>query len=87
MQSNQGGLYKKTSSTYLCQNNNNSGNWWGAVGAWANWNGGIPAINNTTVKDGYLDIYIRIDTENYLATDKTKIYKKDKVEAVDFMEI
>ena len=86
MGSNMGGLYKKISSTYLCQNNNNSGNWWGAVGAWANYNGGIPAINGITVTSGCLDIYIRIDNDSLSTTNKAKIFNNQDTIGLEFIE-
>lgn len=87
MGSNMGGLYKKTSSTYLCQNNANSGNWWGAVGAWAAYNGGIPGWNGTTVTSGYLDIYLRIDNNSLITTDIAKIFDNQDTIANEFIEI
>jgi len=87
MGSSQGGLYKKVSSTYLCQNNANSGNWWGAVGSWTNYNSGIPAINGVTVTSGYLDIYLRIDNNSLSITNKAKIFNNQDVIANDFIEI
>lgn len=56
-----GGLYKKNSSTYLCANNGNSSNWWGAIGAWGSYQGGIPCWNGITPITGCVDVYIRVD--------------------------
>ena len=63
MNSTYGGIYKfNTNNTYYVMTNGTKGNWYGAIGAWNAWNGGIPGINNTAVKDGgHLDLYIRID--------------------------
>ena len=87
MGSAQGGLYKKVSSTYLCQNNAQSGNWWGAVGAWTNHQGGIPGINGIVVTSGYLDIYIRIDNDSLITTNKAKIFNNQDTIANNFIEI
>ena len=87
MGSYMGGLYKKTSSTYLCQNNANSGNWWGAVGAWSAYNGGIPGWNGTTVTSGYVDVFIRIDNDSLITTDIAKIFDNQDTIANDFIEI
>ena len=57
-----GGIYKFNSNTYYCANNGTQGNWWGAIGAWANHKGGIPAYSSVVVKDGgYEDLWLRID--------------------------
>lgn len=60
-----GGLYHNNGNTYWCCNNGTSGNWWGAVGAYANNQGGIPAMkmngSGGIVKTGFEDVYIRID--------------------------
>ena len=55
-----GGLYHIGSSTYLSTNNGTNGNWWGAVGAWANHQDGIPGWT-TVITTGYEDVYLRID--------------------------
>lgn len=71
-----GGLYYKTSSTYWCCNNGASNNWWGAVGAWDAYQGGIPAMqmngNSGIVKDtGFEDLYIRIDNVTWTSNKRT----------------
>ena len=55
-----GGLYHIGSSTYLATNNGTNGNWWGAVGAWAHHQNGIPGWT-TVITTGYEDVYLRID--------------------------
>ena len=87
MGSSMGGLYKKNSSTYLCQNNAQSSNWWGAVGAWANHQGGIPGMNGQVVTSGYLDIFIRIDNDSLSPTDKAKIFNNQDTIGLEFIEI
>ena len=57
-----GGAYKFNSSTYLVIANASSGNWFGAIGAWSAYNGGIPGYPNTTVTTGYIDLYLRVDS-------------------------
>lgn len=56
-----GGMYHIGSSTYFCITNGSNGNWFGAIGAWSNYSGGIPGYPNTGVTTGYLDLYLRID--------------------------
>jgi len=60
--SSYGGIYKFNSNTFYCANNSNSGNWWGAIGAWGAHQGGIPGYNAVIVKDGgFQDLYLRVD--------------------------
>jgi hypothetical protein len=70
-----GGLYYKNGSTYWCCNNGASNNWWGAVGAWAEHQGGIPAMqmggNSGIVKTGFEDLYIRIDNVTWTNSKRT----------------
>lgn len=61
-----GGLYRKNSNTFLSENNGTSSSWWGAVGSWTAYQGGIPGFgsNSTSthiIKTGYMDLYLRID--------------------------
>lgn len=60
-----GGLYHIGSSTYLCANNGTNGNWWGAVGAWSQHQGGIPGWLGTPTTTGYNDLYLRIDNVQF----------------------
>ena len=62
-----GGLYKKNSSTYLCANNGNSGNWWGAVGSFSVYQNGIPGWGptGTVTTTGFNDVYLRIDNVTF----------------------
>lgn len=79
-----GGLYKMASgSTYLCANNGTNGNWWGAVGACSNYQGGIPAWGGIVVTTGYEDVYLRIDNVTNSKATKTKV----GFNATDFVEI
>lgn len=58
--SGRGGLYKKSpTNTYFCINNGNSGNWYGAIGSWTSWNGGIPGFTAVTTD---MKLYIRVKT-------------------------
>lgn len=62
---NYGGLFRKNSSTFLATDNNtNGGNWFGAVGSWSEYGGGIPAYPSGTITTGYLDVYLRVDNVN-----------------------
>lgn len=65
--SSYGGMYYNggNNSYYVC-NNGNSGNWYGAIGCWNDFQTGIPAYNGGTIKDGgYTDLYIRIDNVTF----------------------
>lgn len=56
-----GGIYKYGgSNTYFVIANSNNGNWYGAFGSWAAYQGGIPGFPNTTVTSGYMDLYLRV---------------------------
>lgn len=66
-----GGAFILNNNTYLCCNNGNSGNWYGAFGAWTRWNSGIPGYATSAITTGYMDLYLRID--NYLKKDKMSI--------------
>jgi len=44
----------------MCIANGSNGNWYGGIGVWAAYGGGIPGYPNTTVTTGYVDLYIRI---------------------------
>ena len=80
--SNYGGIYYKNSSTYLCVNNANSGNWMGAVGSWTAWSGGIPGWGKA-VTTGYLDLYLRVDNQK---ASLCSIFDTH-IQAVEFIEI
>ena len=61
-----GGIYKFNVNTYYVTNDGSKDNWWGAIGAWNAFQGGIPGWARTIVKDGgYLDLYIRIDNVTF----------------------
>lgn len=77
-----GGLYYKNSSTYLCANNGASGNWWGAIGAWATHNGGIPAWGGYVVTTGFIDLYLRVDQ---IKLDHASIFE-NAITAPEFIE-
>ncbi len=79
---NYGGIYYKNSSTYLCVNNGNSGNWMGAVGSWSAWSGGIPGWGKA-VTSGYLDLYLRVDNQS---ASLCSIFDTH-IQATDFIEI
>lgn len=71
-----GGLYHSGSYTYLNGNNGTEGNWWGAIGAWTRHNNGIPGWNGTTITNGYLYLYVRID-DTFDDSGITSIYKNN----------
>lgn len=65
-----GGMWKINSNTFFCITNTNSGNWFGAFGAWA-WHGsGIPTFQDGSTS-GLLELYMRIDP-------KGKLYREFK---------
>lgn len=75
-----GGLVRGNVSakTFLTVNNGTSGNWWGATGCFTAYQGGIPGFNQTIVKSGCIDIFIRIDS----LINNTKFYK-DGIQIVE----
>ena len=81
-----GGLYLKNGETYLCTNNGNQGNWWGAVGSWNPYSGRLPAWNGVTVTTGFEDVYIRIDNLTMTDSSLAKISKNKRITANEFIE-
>lgn len=81
---NYGGIYYKNSSTYLCVNNANSSNWMGAIGCWGSWGNGIPGWGSTPVTSGYLDLYLRMDSNSNL--NKTT-FAEDYITSGELIEI
>lgn len=77
-----GGLFRKNSETFLATDNNtNGGNWFGAVGSWSVFNGGIPAYPSGTITTGYLDVYLRIDNVDLPVSSVSS--SKDAVSFID----
>lgn len=60
-QINWGGIHNNGSQTRISVNNGTSGNWYGAIGSWTQWQGGIPSMIDAAITTGYLDLYIRVD--------------------------
>lgn len=86
--SSYGGLWRQNSSnSYLVANNNNSSNWFGAVGAIAAYNNGIPGYNGKTITSGYMDVYIRIESDSLIANSGAKIKNTQELVFNDFIEI
>lgn len=77
------GIYKKNDSTFFSVNNGTSGNWWGAIGAWTAYQGGIPGYAQVIIKTGYIDLYIRVDNQ---ASSTASIFK-DSITSPKFIEI
>ena len=67
-----GGIYKHNSNTYLVIANVYNGNWFGAFGAWTNYNGGIPGFPSTAITTGYMDLYLRVDNVTNIKVSKNK---------------
>ena len=68
-----GGIYKHNSNTYLVIANVYNGNWFGAFGAWTNYNGGIPGFPSTAITTGYMDLYLRVDSVSNIKVSKNKV--------------
>lgn len=87
-----GGIYKKNSNTFLSQNSGTASSWWGAIGSWTAYQGGIPGFGNNTasthiIKTGYLDLYLRIDNLTFCETDSVaRTYKNTAWSARQFIE-
>lgn len=58
-----GGVFLRNGNTWLAVNDgSSSGDWMGALGCWAAWNGGIPGWGGA-VTSGYMDLYLRVDNQ------------------------
>ena len=56
-----GGFYRDTSNNaYIVHNDNDRGNWFGAIGCWSSFQNGIPGPNGTIITSGYVDVYMHI---------------------------
>lgn len=81
-----GGLFRSNADgTYLCVNNGQAHNWFGAIGCYKAFNSGLPGIDNTTIITGYIDLYLRIDNIT-LNTANMNIYSIG-IDNGDFIEI
>jgi len=61
----QGGLYILNNDyTYMSIADGNSGDWFGAFGAYTPSQNGIPGYPNTFITSGYIDLYVRIPGTN-----------------------
>lgn len=57
-----GGMRRHNDSAYLVCDYNNSSLWFGAIGAWTTYKGGIPAYGSeSAITTGYIDVYVRVD--------------------------
>lgn len=83
-----GGIYKKSSSSesYLFVNNNSPSNTWGRVGVLMLYQNGIAGWNKVVVTTGYLDVYLRIDSQPMTAISTAKIAKNNRVIGAEFIE-
>ena len=86
-----GGLYaNKGSKTYLSTNNGSSTSWWGAVGAYSAYQGGIPGWSTTTqtvTTTGYNELYVRIDNVTIEDAEITKFKKSNIIISNCFIEM
>ena len=79
--SNLGGLYYRNDNNQrMCIANNTNGNWYGGIGVWSTYNGGIPGYPNTVVTSGYVDLYARV----YIST---KLIKDIGFNSMNFIEM
>ena len=67
-----GGIYYANRNSYILCNDGNSNDWWGNIGGWTAYQGGIPGYDETVVSTGYIDLYLRID--NLPSLTKASIY-------------
>jgi hypothetical protein len=83
-----GGLYAKKGSAYLTTNNGNQGNWWGAVGSYSVYQGGIPGWGptGTVTTTGYNDLYLRIDNVSQENAEKVQFKTNGIIIADKFIE-
>lgn len=68
-----GGLWNQlTGSSFMVIANNTSSNWYGAAGAFTQYQNGIPGYPNTTVTTGNFDIFLKIGY-NSLESSESKL--------------
>lgn len=87
-----GGLYHVSGSSWLAMNNGTNNNWFGAVGCWTAWNGGIPGWASTAssnaITTGSIDIYVRIDNIDFSQINlMSKSIKTNRWQANNFIEL
>lgn len=63
--SSYGGLFKKNSSSYLVIADGSAADWWGAIGCWTAYQGGLPGYPMNVVTTGEIDLYVRVP-ESYV---------------------
>lgn len=56
-----GGLHRLGTNTYFAVADSNNGDWWGATGCWANYQGGIPGYPTNVCTSGDIRIFVRVD--------------------------
>jgi hypothetical protein len=56
-------MYIANNNTHICIANSSSGDWWGGIGTYTPYQGGIPGYPRVVVTTGYEDLYIRIYPE------------------------
>lgn len=73
--SNYGGVFKFNENSYFVCHNGSPTNWFGALGCWNAWSGGIPGYNGVAIKDGgYIDLFLRVDNVVYNQSKVTSLY-------------
>lgn len=77
-----GGIYKFNTNSFFVANNSKSGNWYGALGCWSAYNGGIPGFAQKIITTGYMDLYLRVDNQT---GDVASIFK-NSISATQFIE-
>lgn len=78
-----GGMYWLNTGVKMCIANASSGNWYGGIGVVTAFQGGIPGYPNTVVTTGYIDLYVKIYTNN---KDQAQIIKNLATNSIEFYE-
>lgn len=63
LSSDYGGVYHSGGNSFFIIANKIKGNWFGAIGCWTAYQGGIPGYPESVVTTGYIDLYVRIDNQ------------------------
>lgn len=90
-----GGIYTHNSNARIVMNNGSNGSWFGAIGCWTAWEGGIPGFyeygvtSGVPVSTGYIDLFIRVEsvTTTSDVCSKTEIHKSDNINSRKIIEI
>lgn len=82
------GLWCGQHSSWLHTHGSATTSWWGAIGPWADYNGGTPSFDGSNkVTTGCTDLYVRIDNVTLTTADKTQFKKNGLVISHEFIEM